>query len=742
MRIVSLIIVLAIFIGGIGFFFYPNTYAQAICTETSGRTERPSYYAGTIQTNMVYTIYLPPCYDQTTKNYPVIYLMHGSNDDDNHWIRLGLQTYLDESISSGNIPPMIVVLPFGNWIANENRFGFDSWGAVFLDQLMPLAESSYRIDARKETRAIGGISRGGFWAYQIGLRRPDLFSAIGGHSAFFDRFHAPPEANPLDLALSAPNIETMRLWLDRGANDYAAPGLDIMDERLSQRGIPYTYIIHPEGEHNNTYWSAHVAEYIQFYADSLVFSQSPDATPSLDLGILPPQPALFVTNTPRSPEPTPIDSSGMALFLPVVAFPSIQSSIENSRLVTIQSGLLDNNFVVSDAVANQLVALGVELPIGTTIIPADRLYNTLWRDTGKFTLLPFDQITPRYRVLMVDELHPLDQLDRYPFAFWDGGTPNFYPSRLTRVLMTGVTALTRDTTIALDKNGTDWAVSAILPYTQNADFFHISNEVSFVADCPRVGMSTFNFCSKPAHFDILTALDVDIVELSGNHNNDYGYEAYIETLNWYAENGMSVIGGGRTLSEAQTPYIFEHNDNQIGMIACNWVGPYYAFVNENPSLTGGVRPGAAECNRTWLAEAIPQLAGAVDVVIVTVQYLELDQYQPSNQQRADFRWLAELGADVVIGTQAHFPQTIEFFPQDATQEAFIHYGLGNFFFDQEFFAGKRAFLNQLFIYDGRLQFVDLYPILIEGQGQPRPMTADERLNFLHLLLIQNGSFSP
>jgi poly-gamma-glutamate synthesis protein (capsule biosynthesis protein) len=743
-RSAILISILAIFVGIISFSAYPATQAQDLCTETIGRTERPDYYAGVIETRMVYTIYLPPCYDQTTRLYPVIYLMHGSNDDDNHWIRLGLQTYLDEAISSGILPPMIVVLPFGNWIANENRFGIDSWGAVFLDQLMPLVESTYRIDARKETRAIGGISRGGFWAYQIGLRRADLFSAIGGHSAFFDRFHAPPEANPLDLALSAPNIETMRLWLDRGADDYAYPGLDIMDERLSERGVPYAYIINPIGEHNNTYWGAHVAEYIQFYADSFAITPPlAENTPSADLGILPVQSALFVTNTPQALQAIPpTEEIGISLFLPVVAFPSTQGSIERARLVTIQSGLLDSNFVVSDVVAGQLSAVGVELPVGTQIIPADSLYNTLWRDTRLFTILPFDQITPRYRVLMVDEVHPLDQLDRYPFAFENSPMPNFYQSRLTRILMTGVTALTRDTTTVLDVNGTEWATSAILPYTQYADYLHISNEVSIVEDCPRAGMSSYNFCSKPDHFGVLQLLGADIIELTGNHNNDYGHEAYAETLDWYAENGMSVIGGGRTLADAQTPLILEHGGNRIGMLACNWVGPYYALVNENPNLTGGIRPGAADCNGAWLREAIPQLAQTVDIVIVSVQYLELEQYQPSAQQIADFRSLAQLGADVVIGTQAHFPQTMEFFPIDNTKEAFIHYGLGNFMFDQEFFAGKRAMIDQLFIYEGRLIFVDLYPILIEGQGQPRPMTADERLNFLYLLLIQNGSFSP
>src|SRR5690606_8114985 len=160
-----------------------------------------------------------------------------SNEDDGQWVRLGLPEVLDQAIADGAFPPMIAVMPFGEWIANQNQFDTVSWENVFLTELMPLVESAYRIDARRETRAIGGISRGGFWALEIAFRHPDLFSAVGGHSAFLDPDHAPDDYNPLDLALNAPGLESLRIWLDRGADDYAAPGLELMDERLAQRGI-------------------------------------------------------------------------------------------------------------------------------------------------------------------------------------------------------------------------------------------------------------------------------------------------------------------------------------------------------------------------------------------------------------------------------------------------------------------------------------------------------------------------
>ena len=233
-----------------GVFFWRGisaTPAQVSCGETVGRTERARYYAQSVQTEMFYTVYLPPCYDAEERVYPVIYLLHGSDEDDNQWLRLGLADVLDRGILRGEFPPLIAVLPFGNWVANENDFGEGSWGDIFLHQLMPLVESEYRIDTSPGHRAIGGISRGGFWAFHIALLNPSLFSAVGGHSAFFDLYHAPDEYNPLDLASTAPGIDSLRIWLDRGAEDYAGEGLDLMHARLVARGVPHVYIVYPEG---------------------------------------------------------------------------------------------------------------------------------------------------------------------------------------------------------------------------------------------------------------------------------------------------------------------------------------------------------------------------------------------------------------------------------------------------------------------------------------------------------------
>lgn len=706
--------------------------ANTVCDETSGRTERHDFYAAIIQTRLYYTVYLPPCYDSSAARYPVLYLLHGSNEDDGQWLRLGLADILDAGIAAGELPPMIVVMPFGEWIANENRFGDASWGGIFLNQLMPLVEEQYRVNPNRATRAIGGISRGGFWAFHIALRNPVLFGSVGGHSAFFDPYHAPPEYNPLHLARDAFGVESVRIWLDRGRDDFAAPGLDLMHEWLSERGVDHIYQVYPEGQHYLTYWRQHVRTYLDFYAEPWL-AHEPGATPTE----APPEPAA----TPAADD---IESAGYELYLPVVAFPSRNANIDSVRLGAIAAGEADRSLVLAENVAERLRQQGVVLAEQTRIVPAEALYNTLWRDRTLFTLLPFDRLQPRYRVLNVDELHPLDHdLADYPFAF-ASSTPNYQPERLTRLLMSGVTALTRATIPALDANGVEWAASGIRDYVSRADFFHTSNEVSFVPDCPQGGTERLggptSFCSKPEHFELFPLLGLDIVELSGNHNNDYGYDAYRETLRWYAERGIMTVGGGETLAEARRPLLLEHNGNRVALVACNWVGPYYALVNEDLSLLGGVRPGAAFCDLDWLRELLPRLSAEYDLVVVTVQYFEFDEYTPRQQQRNDFRLLANLGADVVLGTQAHFPQTYEFYAPSAEREAFIHYGLGNLFFDQQFFAGVRFFMDQLFIYDGRLLAVDVFTGIIEGQGRPRPMTPDERENFLFLMFNQYGDF--
>ncbi len=714
------------------FIAHDETRSALTCDTTIGTITRDHFRSAPAETTFYYSVYTPACYNQSTSLYPVVYLMHGSNDDDGHWGRLGIQTALDAGIANGALPTMIVVMPYGEWLANKNQFETVSWENIFLNELMPLVETQYRIDARRETRAIGGISRGGFWAFEIAFRHPDLFASVGGHSAFFAEGNAPPDFDPLKLARTAPDINTLRIELDRGNADYAAPGIDLMHQRLGERGVQHDYIVYPEGQHNNAHWQLHVAEYLAFYAAPWQLQSAVPTTP----------PLMFATNTPRpllaDPTPTPQEptssTTGWSLFLPAVAFPSLLGSISLEHLQTIRIGQPDSQLVLDETTAHALQSFGVVLSPATMIVPDDALQNSLWRNNKLYTLIAFNRLITRYRVLHIGDLHPLDMdLQTYPFAF-PSDQPNFEPQKLTRLLMSGVTALTRLTRTKLDEQGTDWAASGIQSFVDKADFFHTSNEVSFSPDCPKTDANTLGeFCSKESHFDLFTKLGLDIVELTGNHNNDFGTENYLRTLEWYQWHGIRTIGGGTNLEAARQPLVLDHHDNKIAMLACNWVGPYYALADDT-------KPGAAYCDWDWLRAVIPQLKAENNLVVVSVQYLEIEDYQPSPQQVSDFQGLADLGADVVLGTQAHKPQTMTFYGARSGQESFLHYGLGNLFFDQPFWGNSRFFMDELYVYEGRFLNIDLFTGIIDDLARPRPMTPDEQINFFAFMFNTQGSF--
>jgi poly-gamma-glutamate capsule biosynthesis protein CapA/YwtB (metallophosphatase superfamily) len=200
------------------------------------------------------------------------------------------------------------------------------------------------------------------------------------------------------------------------------------------------------------------------------------------------------------------------------------------------------------------------------------------------------------------------------------------------------------------------------------------------------------------------------------------------------------VGGGATPDEARQPLIKEVNGTRIGWIACNVPGPYYALATSDESALGGVRGGAAACDRAWLPEAIQTLRTQVDVVIVSVQQEEIEDYRPIAVQQYDFRQIADWGADLVIGTAAHKPQTFEFYNTERDTLSLIHYGPGNLFFDQPFWGNMRFIMDTVYLYDGRVLTDEIFPGIIDDSGRPRLMTPEEQTNFLYFMFVQQNGF--
>lgn len=201
-----------------------------------------------------YRIYLPPCYeDHSISYYPTLYLLHGLAADDSQWSSLGLVAAAEELISTEEIPPFLIVMPW-------QRTGLEVEPAIARG-LPPHVEARFRARPGRRWRAIGGVSRGGGWAFRIGFRYPQLFSNVGLHSpAIFAG-----DLIALERWLQEhPDVPGPKVWIDVGDRDSLASSAEDLVARLEELGIAYEY--HPgDGWHDPDYWSAHVDEYLRWY---------------------------------------------------------------------------------------------------------------------------------------------------------------------------------------------------------------------------------------------------------------------------------------------------------------------------------------------------------------------------------------------------------------------------------------------------------------------------------------------
>ncbi|CAG0988476.1 partial Endo-1,4-beta-xylanase Z, partial [Anaerolineae bacterium] len=217
------------------------------CEETEGRVLDATFTSTIMENEVPYRMYLPPCFFITGQRYPYVILLHGSTFDQTQWTDgLAVQTVMDEQLADplNPLPPMVLVMPYGDYLMQENIFDEGaSYENVILDELVPTVESQYCLWSNREGRAIGGISRGGFWSVSIAFRHQDLFSAAGGHSPVFDDDLAPPLYDPLQLAETLPPTTQLRIYLDVTQSDIAEANVTGVSNILRLNGVEHTYEI-------------------------------------------------------------------------------------------------------------------------------------------------------------------------------------------------------------------------------------------------------------------------------------------------------------------------------------------------------------------------------------------------------------------------------------------------------------------------------------------------------------------
>ncbi len=389
---------------------------------------------------------------------------------------------------------------------------------------------------------------------------------------------------------------------------------------------------------------------------------------------------------------------------------------------------------------------GAPGPDAVLEVPAERLLERAWAD-GAFAILPFESLEPRWKVLAVDGVSPIQKdfdLQRYPLqigfalqgeeaARVELPQTNRDPAHMTTLVLTGVTALVRATAYRMEQKGVLYPGQAIGDWLRQADLAHINNEVPFFSRCPfpDPNQRSLIFCSHPRYFDLFLALGIDLIELAGDHFDNYGRAAMEETLALYRQNGLIYYGGGANLEEATRPLLLEHHRNRLAFLGCNAKEGY-------PKATE-TTPGAAPCLWDELEAKIRQLRAYGFLVIVTFQHQECYAPSPCYGMVRDFHRVAEAGAVIVSGSQAHFPQIMEFY-----EGAFVHYGLGNLFFDQDERTSslpegvRNEFLDRHVFYEGRHLSTELLTAILEDLSRPRPMTPEERRAFLESYFRASG----
>jgi poly-gamma-glutamate synthesis protein (capsule biosynthesis protein) len=325
-----------------------------------------------------------------------------------------------------------------------------------------------------------------------------------------------------------------------------------------------------------------------------------------------------------------------------------------------------------------------------------------------------------------------------PPTRWQLPATNRDPSRLTTLAMTGVTAMVRGTAWMMDHYGITYPAQDIASLLRSADLTHISNEIPFSASCPtpEIYPTELIFCSDPSYIALLEEIGTDFIELTGDHFGDYGIEATLYTLDIYRERGWPYYGGGVNADEARQPLLIEHNGNRLAFLGCN-IGCQVKTEVPCTALATAERPGAAQCDFEWLEEEIPRLRSDGYQVIVTFQHKEYYTYTAQPNLVADFGRVAQAGAILVSGSQAHQAHGLAF-----EYGALIHYGLGNLFFDQVNFcadyACNYAFIDRHVFYQNRLVSTELIPLRFLDMARSRLMTPEETAQFLEIINSASG----
>ena len=248
-------------------FIIPGSHLIDLCLTDSlnGRTELCQYADAVSGKTRRILLYLPPQYDSTDHNFPVLYLLHGIDGNEQSWRERGRTIQqVDNLIQQGKAEPMIVVMPDANpkkligqdenTSLMKNLIHYHSWFHYDFERIFPAMDSflstRYCISSDMNKRAVAGLSAGSTQSATLAKMYEDKFKYVGLFSPFIHRKQLPSSKNTI-------------YWIGSGKADIFHPQSKKFVKRIQQRQIPYIYY-ETQGGHTWRNWRLYLSEFLQF----------------------------------------------------------------------------------------------------------------------------------------------------------------------------------------------------------------------------------------------------------------------------------------------------------------------------------------------------------------------------------------------------------------------------------------------------------------------------------------------
>lgn len=229
-------------------------YANLFVDPSKGRLEKDQTIESVVLgKTMKYSVYLPKSYDGD-KSFPVLYLLHGMDGDNNSWIADGdIDGVADETIKSGTAPEMIIIMPEANNSFYCNGFNAGvNYMTYFFDEFLPAIESKYKIIADRSHRAVAGLSMGGYGAMYYGALHPEMFSCVYSCSPSPYVTGGP---SIIEILGNGDKNNLPNITIEIGTEDSLIGDVNRFEEELNTIGVAHELITR-NGYHNWDFWKS------------------------------------------------------------------------------------------------------------------------------------------------------------------------------------------------------------------------------------------------------------------------------------------------------------------------------------------------------------------------------------------------------------------------------------------------------------------------------------------------------